>query len=190
MNFKKALGSGSINNKYGFQAGAKWFNTFGLKNLIIQAEYNQVRPYTYSHEDALQSYTNYNQPLAHPLGSNFRELVGFIDYRYRRLYTEIQVNYAKYGADTNNSDWGSDIFYSDARAELGDNSVGNKLAQGLSTKQLYSSIRVGYMFNPKYHLCIESGLSVRNLSNTMTNQKSTTIWIDLRTNLFNEYFDF
>src|SRR5690606_30059205 len=32
-------------NKLGYQAGAKYFNAFGIPNLYLQAEYNVVRPY-------------------------------------------------------------------------------------------------------------------------------------------------
>jgi len=60
-------------NKFGWQLGLmRILRTSGF-NGLLQAEYNTVRPYTYSHSDVLNSYTHYNQPLAHPLGSNFRE---------------------------------------------------------------------------------------------------------------------
>jgi hypothetical protein len=190
LHFNKPDGVGYQKTKYGFQAGAKWFDVLGLKNLILQAEYNQVRPYTYGHYIPLQSYTHYNQALAHPLGANFREVLGFIDYRYRRLYTEVQVVYANYGADTNGSDWGGNIFYTDTKGENGYNSVGNTTGQGLSTKIINAGIKIGYIFNPKYHLCFEGGYSMRNLSNLLTSAKSSYIWFCLRTNLFNQYFDF
>ena len=60
----------------------------GIKRLDITAEYNMVRPYTYSHDRAeegivISNYTHYNSPLAHPLGSNFRE--GLLRAVYRGL---------------------------------------------------------------------------------------------------------
>ncbi|SVD49387.1 uncharacterized protein METZ01_LOCUS402241, partial [marine metagenome] len=36
-------------NKFGYQLGAKMYDAFKFDNLILQAEYNFVRPYTYSH---------------------------------------------------------------------------------------------------------------------------------------------
>ncbi|RYY00403.1 MAG: hypothetical protein EOO53_22035, partial [Gammaproteobacteria bacterium] len=63
-------------NKFGYQLGAKYIDAFGISNLDLQAEWNRVRPFTYSHDDSVANYTNYNQPLAHPLGANFNELIG------------------------------------------------------------------------------------------------------------------
>ena len=60
-------------NKFGWQLGLMRILRTPKFNGLLQAEYNTVRPYTYSHSDILNSYTHYNQPLAHPLGSNFRE---------------------------------------------------------------------------------------------------------------------
>ena len=51
-------------NKYGYQLGYKKFSLFGVDNLLLQTEYNSVRPYTYSHHNPLQNYAHYNQPLA------------------------------------------------------------------------------------------------------------------------------
>lgn len=62
-------------NKFGsqvglyYQVGRKYWNG-GYMNF----EYNQVRPYMYSHYSG-NHYTNRLQSLAHPLESNFRELV-------------------------------------------------------------------------------------------------------------------
>ena len=36
-------------NKFGGQLGIKYINAFGIRRLDLQAEYNSVRPYTYSH---------------------------------------------------------------------------------------------------------------------------------------------
>lgn len=62
-------------NKFGYQLGVirTFYSKFGIG--MAQLEYNTVRPYTYSHYDVLNSYTHYNQPLAHPLGANFKEFV-------------------------------------------------------------------------------------------------------------------
>lgn len=62
-------------NKFGYQLGLMRTFLGRLGVGMTQVEYNTVRPYTYSHYDELNSYTHYNQPLAHPLGANFREWV-------------------------------------------------------------------------------------------------------------------
>ncbi|MEX0636266.1 MAG: capsule assembly Wzi family protein, partial [Ferruginibacter sp.] len=65
-------------NKFAMQAGVKYIDAFGVKNLDLQFETNRVRPFTYSHKDTIGNYTHYNQPLAHPLGANFQEFIGIV----------------------------------------------------------------------------------------------------------------
>lgn len=68
-------------NKFGHQLGAKYINALGIDNLDLQAEWNQVRPYTYSHYDENANYSHYKQALAHPLGANFNEYIASLRYR-------------------------------------------------------------------------------------------------------------
>ena len=77
--YSKGIG-GEVSNKNGYQLGLKYFNLFTVRNLHLQLEYNSVRPYSYASNNPEQSYTHYNQPLAHPLGANFNEAIGFINY--------------------------------------------------------------------------------------------------------------
>lgn len=82
-------GNGWWGNKYGYQLGLKYIDMFQITNLDINLEYNQVRPYTYSHwqtgnnfkEISISNYSHFNQPLAHPLGANFRELIFQLRYQ-------------------------------------------------------------------------------------------------------------
>ena len=46
-------GNGYWGNKNGFQIGAKYHHAFGVDNLHLQAEFNAVRPYTYSHKEII-----------------------------------------------------------------------------------------------------------------------------------------
>jgi hypothetical protein len=82
-------GNGWWANKFAIQAGLKYYDAFGVSNLDLQAETNIVRPYTYSHNPIVTanngipygSYTNYMQPIAHPLGANFNEVIGILRYQ-------------------------------------------------------------------------------------------------------------
>ena len=67
-------------NKYGYQLGFKMFDAFKIESLTLQTEYNLVRPYTYAHHNPEQNYAHYNQPLAHPLGANFSEMLFLANY--------------------------------------------------------------------------------------------------------------
>jgi hypothetical protein len=68
-------------NKQGYQAGIKYIDAFGIKNLDLQAEANYVRPFTGQHFDTLSNYTHYNMPLNHPLGANFKEYIAIAKYQ-------------------------------------------------------------------------------------------------------------
>lgn len=68
-------------NKFGYQLGMKYVNAAGIDNLDLQAEWNQVRPYTYSHYDENANYSHYKQALAHPLGANFNEWILSLRYQ-------------------------------------------------------------------------------------------------------------
>ena len=69
-----------------------------------------MRPYTYSHNDTVANYSHYNQPLAHPLGANFLELIGIL--RYQPAYRwniEVKCIYYKQGLDSAGENFGSNI---------------------------------------------------------------------------------
>ena len=76
-------GKGDWTNKFAFQLGGKYIDAFTVPNLDIQAEFNLARPYTYSHEASATvsagqtNYAHFSQPLAHPLGGNFMEGLGY-----------------------------------------------------------------------------------------------------------------
>lgn len=186
----KGLFNGDRKNKCGYQLGVKYFDIGGIKNFNTQIEFNQVQPYTYSFKNPLQSYTHYNQPLTHPLGANFRELVSFLNYRYKRFYVSVQFNYAQTGLDTLNSDWGQNIFKSEELAELGYDSKDNHLLQGIKTNVMYGNISCSYIFNPKTNLCFTIGATIRKFSNELTNTNSNYFYFGISTSLLNHYYDF
>ena len=86
-------------NKFGYQLGYKIFNSFGIDKLTLQTEYNLVRPYTYAHHNPQQNYAHYNQPLAHPLGANFSELLILSNYKWKRFQLDAKLIFIKYGAN-------------------------------------------------------------------------------------------
>src|SRR6185295_4915211 len=98
-------------NKYGVQLGAKYINAFGVSNLDLQLEHNLARPFTYSHRDSVANYTHYNQPLAHPLGANFSEIIGIARYQPApKWLVQAKAIYYTQGRDSNAVSYGSNIF--------------------------------------------------------------------------------
>ncbi|HNJ58564.1 MAG TPA: hypothetical protein PLH33_05955, partial [Chitinophagaceae bacterium] len=100
-------------NRFAYQAGLKYTDAFGIKNLDVQVETNVARPFTYAANDSVTSYNHYNQPLAHPLGANFRELLIDANYKLKRFLLSGTFVMATYGADSTNSHWGKNIYKSD-----------------------------------------------------------------------------
>ncbi len=102
-------------NRFGYQLGAKYVDVFGVKNLDVQVETNVVRPFMYASTDSFSSYNHYNQPLAHPLGANFKEYIGIIRYQpLKQLFLETKLLFYKQGLDSSvnnvNRNFGSNIF--------------------------------------------------------------------------------
>lgn len=103
--------NGFWSNKYGYQLGVKYIDAFGVNNLDIQLETNRVRPYTYSHYDSVATYTHYNQPLAHPLGAGFQELIAIVKARpIKKLYLQAKIIHYIQGLDSAGVDFGSNPF--------------------------------------------------------------------------------
>lgn len=185
-------GKGYYRNKIGIQAGVKYYTDVGSSHLVLQAEMNQVNPYVYAAKEPLQNYTHYNQPLADPLGANFREFIQIAEFRfYQRYYINIKLQEAKIGLDTSaTSNVGSNIFLSDFTIPNFPDSYGNFIGQGLLTHINSEDIRIGYILNPRTNLNIECGIFLRNFSNNNTEQLSKTVMLGLKTDIFNTYYDF
>ncbi len=184
-------GDGFYRNKFAIQTGIKFYNPVGIKNLMVQAEMNQANPYTYAHKEPVQNYSHYNQPIAHPLGANFRELIAIINYRFfQRYYLEAKLQSAIVGLDFNASDnYGADIYKSDITIPGFPESYGNFIGQGLKTTIRSTDLRAGILLNPSINLNIEGQIFLRSFKNE--NETSTTkmFMLSLKTDLFNSYFD-
>ncbi|MBK8701864.1 MAG: hypothetical protein IPN29_20775 [Saprospiraceae bacterium] len=155
-------------NKYGIQAGMKWHHPFSVDQLDVQLEYNMVRPFTYSHdrtEDGvvLTSYTHYNMPLAHPLGSNFREWLTRVTYRgVRKLELVGDVVYMQSGKDQDGKNYGADPRINNVTRFQ---DFGNKLLQGSANDVLFLRLNLTYelwknyqvFLNPQYRKTMNPG---------------------------------
>ena len=174
-------------NRQGFQGGAKFFDLFKIRNLYAQAEYNQVRPFVYSSPDPLQSYSHYNQPLADPLGANFKETILILNYRLKDFFIELKYNHAEIGADSAGHSYGQNMFVSNV---LNYQPGKVQILQGLKTSLNVYEGKVGYLINPAYNLNLVAGIMIRNYKNVVTNDKTNYIYLGIRTSLTNIYTDF
>ena len=178
-------------NKQGFQVGAKYIDAFGIKKLSLQGEFNYVRPYTYTHGTSQQSYSHFNQPLAHPFGANFYEALGIITYKHHRYRLELKGNYAIIGKDSSwsaSSNVGQNIFLSYTTHNKNE---GNYVGQGIKTTFMQAELKYTYYLIPNINLRIEAGCIQRSFTNERGFIRQTPfIYAGIKTSLYNFYRDF
>jgi len=177
-------------NKQGWQLGAKYISAFKIKGLKLQVEYNEVRPFTYTHGIVVQNYAHYGMPLAHPFGANFREFLGFINYRKNRFELAWQGMQVVVGKDTSGtkSNIGQNIFVSYNTRNL---EYGNKTTQGIKTNVLQSTIKLTYYLIPDMNMRLELGYMQRSEKNTRGYQlQNPYFFVGFKTSFWNTYRDF
>ena len=174
-------------NKYGTQIGIKYYHAFNIERLTLQAEYNRVRPYTYSHRSSGQAYGSYNQPLAHPSGANFNEGVFIANYYVDKFYVELKSTFMIQGVDSDSISYGSNIFRSyDQRPANHGIEIGQGTKRTLSTFNLKAS----YLLSSKANIRIEINLSDYNETVGSVNKNVFWARLGIRTGIFNEDWDF
>lgn len=155
-----------LGNAFGYQAGVKYFDAFKIKNLMLQAEYNDVAEGSYNSPFGTysnQSYGHYNQNLAYTPGYG-KEMIFLMDYKLMRFFINAKMNlqwltYNKYD------------FYK------------NSIYQG----------RLGYTINTAYNFNISLGYSNRRqdfYSFKASNNTTSFYTLSLKSNLYNTYYDF
>lgn len=178
--------NGAVDNKNGYQLGLRGTHLFAVKNLNFLIETNNVKPYTYSARSVIENYSNNGEPLAHPWGANFRELVGLLNYSYKRFDFSGETDLGYYGLDVPGINYGKDIFkvYTiPARV------YGNYMGQGITTNMVYVEGKVAYLLNPKYNLRIELGGLFRDEKNTSFHDRTAMLTIGLRSSFRELYND-
>ncbi len=181
-------GDGWWANKWGVQIGGKYIDAFGLNNLDLQLEGNIVRPYTYSHNTDYGNYSGYSQSLAHPLGANFKEVVGIMRYQpVPRLNLIGKLVYTQIGRDTTGVNWGSDILKMNTSREQDYN---NTIGQGVENTILFGSFTASWML--KHNLFIDAQLVVRKSDSEVLfyNESTVMTCLALRWNISQRLYDF
>jgi hypothetical protein len=173
-------------NRFGYQAGLKYIDAFGLKNVDIQLEMNRVRPYTYAANDSITSYTHYNLPLAHPLGANFEEYIGIIKAQpYRKLFLQAKLIAYRQGLNITSYNLGSNPFggfnnrLSDVRVLIGD---------GDPARVVYGSFLASYEL--RQNIFIDATITKRNYEVFLGQANTTFGSIGIRWNMARREFDF
>lgn len=181
-------GDGWWANKFALQGGIKYIDALGVSNLDLQAEVNAVRPYTYSHTTQFGNYSNYRQSLAHPLGSNFNELIGIIRYQpIPRLNLVAKATYVDIGRDGEDENWGSDILKASQTREQ---EYGNTIGQGNSNKIVSLYMTASYML--KHNLFLDASQVIRKSTCDLEfyNNNTSITSVALRWNIPQRLYDF
>jgi hypothetical protein len=190
---------GWYDNKWGLQLGAKYFDAFTVKNLDLQGELNMVRPYTYqAGHDTIANYTNYNQPLAHPLGAGFIQVNGVANYQLTaNLHLSAKAMYYVQGTDTGTANYGNDIYKSFSNAST---TKGVRMINGPRNTGALVNLNISYMV--RRNLFVDLGGTHRRYSgpgdyvtysttgyNLGTNT-TTYFYIGIRLNASRRNYDF
>lgn len=155
-----------LGNAFGYQVGVKYFDAFFLKNLMLQAEYNDVAEGSYNSPLSAysnQSYSHYNQSLGYTLGYG-KELVLLGDYKYKRFFLNAKLNLQWLTLNE------YDLY-----------------------KNTYTACRLGYTINTAYNFNVSLGYNYRSqdfYAFSASNNKTTFYTLSFKSNLYNTYYDF
>lgn len=179
-------------NRYGWQIGFKYFDLLHSfidnTQIYFQTELNYVSPHTYSHTNARQSYTHYNLPLAHLWGANFFENIVIIKARYRHFFVEYKWTRLHSGVDTKDTNYGKNIWTSDANAHLFYDDKNNfPNIQGYERTIFHNSIIAGYTFNYRYNFQLFGGIDNRTVQVKTKKTNDKYIFFGLKTNIHSTF---
>ncbi|MDQ3141533.1 MAG: hypothetical protein M3Q56_04720 [Bacteroidota bacterium] len=173
-------------NKYAFQLGFKYPELFRIKNVDLQLEINAARPYTYSYRDSVSNYTHYRQPLAHPLGSNFKEGILTLTFRpnIRWLIQPKFIVYEK-GKDIDELNYGGNILRPN-KVRVQD--YGNFFGQGDKERVQFAKLDISYMLF--HNAWIDLDFNFRKSTSNQYNLSTPWIQFGLRWNIDNVRHEF
>ncbi len=181
-------GDGWWANKFAVQLGGKYIDAFSVPNLDLQGEINIVRPYTYTHGTEYGDYTSYRQPIAHPLGANFNEMVGILRYQpIPRLNVTGKLILIKTGRDDEGENWGGDILKSNRNLQQ---TFGNKIGQGVPNTIMLGSLTASYQF--RHNLFLDGTLVLRRSESDLPtyNNNTSITSMALRWNIPQRLYEF
>ncbi|MGJ8661975.1 MAG: hypothetical protein ACSHXL_08050 [Bacteroidota bacterium] len=156
----------------GSQVGMRYYTPFGLKEGLIQLEYNNVPKRLYVSDNSRLNYSASNLPSAHPKGNGFQEFIFRFNYSKKRWYADVKS-----------------VLYQLKNYEATNLIASNYNLTTQSGSIFHQQTEIGYRFNKKVNL----ELFVQSLYRTSSidGQRTTNaIYFGLRTGLTNHYNDF
>lgn len=187
----------SWKNKFAYQLGVKYFNAFKVDNLLLQLEFNHVRPYVYSHSEPITNYGHNNQSMGHQWGGNAEELIVIARYHKGRIFADAKITIGTRGLDfdttLDSNNYGGNIYKDYDLKRPFDSGV--VVGQGNKTSIFIADLQGGYLINPMTNMKLFGSLIYRNFNPTTNTAKTfneSTTWFTLgiRCDVFNWYFDY
>ncbi len=175
-------------NKFGVQLGLKYIDIANIKNLDLQFEYNQIRPYTYSYYDPDLSYSDFNQSLAHPLGANLREYISTLIYQpVPGLTISAKAFLIQKGLDYDSVSYGGDMLQPNRHRK---GFYGNALLQGLRADIGYAEFLASYRIAQGLFFEVSYTLRKQQTADISFNNKNQYILVGIRYNSKRRNFEF
>jgi hypothetical protein len=161
------------------QVGMRFSEPLKIKNLHLQFEANRIPAAAYQHENRRLNYINNNVSLAHPLGAGVEEILGRINYEWKRIGFLAQANIIRTVQNTQNSVNGIPLTPLTISID----------ASYTPTIIGFTQFDLFYRFNKRSNLQIFTSMIYRRES--LTNQTNNTLYFGfgMRTALSNRYFD-
>ena len=156
-----------------FQIGYRGYNYFGLKDFMLQLEYNNVAENTYNSSVNRLNYSAYNLPMAHVKGNAFQEILLRSNYSYKRMYVDMKANY----------------FLLNNYSSVSLLPINNQL-QKVDGAILLTQLEFGYRFNKLMNFSVFASWLFRNEHSDFIDLTTNQFTIGLRTGLLNHYNDF
>lgn len=159
-------GYGWYANKQALQLGVNAHRAFGVEGLHLRGEWNYIRPFMYTHSDTRQNYAHMGQPLAHPYGSNVREILAHADLERGRWLFSLRGSTAKMGNDSTYS-YGNNIFRPETdrppHPTLGYQPYGFYLGGYAAGTLTHAEARVGWTIDQRSAMRLEASYTFRHL---------------------------
>lgn len=180
-----ALGSASWKNQYAAQLGIKYVNVAGVSNLDAQAEFNIIRPFTYTAQsDSINSFTHYNQPLAHPMGNNYAELIVQLKYQPApKLNLTARAIVSKRGADS--AQIGNGIYGLSSSRSGGDS---YPMFNGMVEKGIFGNLNAAYEIRPNIYFEAGGNYFSKNTAG-ISGDKNIFLYAGIRWNISRRMYD-
>lgn len=169
------------NSQVAFQVGTKFFEPFKIDGLYLQLEFNSATTDTYASQFNRQSYTHYNQELAHIYGADFDEILFIGYYEKNKFFVQGKI-------------------ISAFQVQRGDEYFGANTINNIETNPEFDfthintlniqDLQLGYRYNVKTNMYFSFGVMNRVYATYDTFNNTLFFYAGFRTNLNNFYFDF